>query len=561
MAIDRNIGGSGTGTSRGSFNHVATVETISDLKAFDGPEDSLIVQGYYATGDNGGGEFYWDATSTATANDGTIIQATGVTTGRWIRIYDGDLNTSWFGAKGDGVADDTAAIQATIDVLSTGGGQVFIPEGTYLVTSTILIDQNRIHIYGSGMGSTRIDFEPTAADTCFLFENDDDAVLYQGSLKHMSFSSSDTTYKKTILEIIDCSGYIFENLGTVYPHVYGAGSIFAHFKGRELCSNRDWYIFADNPILLDSIPAPHVAANIGCDHHNFHNMYLVCGAASGNSIVEVADGLLLTSLSFTGYQAWIGGEHGFYWNDTTSTAVSSDIAFNNVRFEQGVDDTKYLFYISHNFGVQNVSVKGGRGGDRKGIYLRKVDSFKIDDFYYTSTTLEAFNVNSTINRIECSNTFWQAGSTASVSGQTLIWAAPKLPNTGALPPAFLYTPSTNTATFTLGDTQTFTPTLNSFTEVLGGGTITPTGRYTRIGKNIYFQVKIVCAGGATIASVANTSYITGQPTAAQNGTCSAVTSVVADKGNGLIEGANAYMPAWSALANETYYITGMYEVA
>jgi hypothetical protein len=366
----------------------------------------------------------------------------------WVREFAGAVNTAWFGTAGDGVTDDTASIQAAIAYHTTGSGSVYIPDGTYLVTSTILIDQSRVHIYGAGVGATHIDFEPTANDTCFLFENDNDGVLYQGSFRHISFFSNDTTYTKTVLEVIDCSGYILEDLGTIYPHMYGAGSTFAHFKGRELCACSEWYAFADRPIVIDNIPAPHPAANIGCDHHNFHNMYLGCGAASGYHVVEVLDGVLLTSLSFTGYQAWIGGEHGFYWNDTTSTAVSSDITFNNVRFEQGVDATKYLYYISHNHEVQNVSITGGRGGDRAGIYLRTVSNFKVADFYYTSATLEAFNVDATVSQIKGSNCFWQAGSTATVAGQQLIFSTPKNPNTGALPPNFIYDEAANAATET-----------------------------------------------------------------------------------------------------------------
>jgi parallel beta-helix repeat protein len=39
-----------------------------------------------------------------------------------------------FGAKGDGITDDTAAIQAALDyVASLGGGTVFVPDGIYLV--------------------------------------------------------------------------------------------------------------------------------------------------------------------------------------------------------------------------------------------------------------------------------------------------------------------------------------------------------------------------------------------------------------------------------------------
>ena len=42
-----------------------------------------------------------------------------------------------FGATGDGVADDTAAIQAAIDGLGINGGTVWFPAGTYLVSSAI----------------------------------------------------------------------------------------------------------------------------------------------------------------------------------------------------------------------------------------------------------------------------------------------------------------------------------------------------------------------------------------------------------------------------------------
>lgn len=40
-----------------------------------------------------------------------------------------------YGAVGDGVADDTAAIQAAVDSLNLAGGTVFFPPGTYLISS------------------------------------------------------------------------------------------------------------------------------------------------------------------------------------------------------------------------------------------------------------------------------------------------------------------------------------------------------------------------------------------------------------------------------------------
>lgn len=44
-----------------------------------------------------------------------------------------------FGAVGDGVTDDTAAIQAALDYCETSGAQIYGNQGTYLITSTLVI--------------------------------------------------------------------------------------------------------------------------------------------------------------------------------------------------------------------------------------------------------------------------------------------------------------------------------------------------------------------------------------------------------------------------------------
>jgi parallel beta-helix repeat protein len=49
-----------------------------------------------------------------------------------------------FGATGDGVTDDTVAIQAAFNSLGATGGHVLFPNGTYLITSTVTIPSNVI---------------------------------------------------------------------------------------------------------------------------------------------------------------------------------------------------------------------------------------------------------------------------------------------------------------------------------------------------------------------------------------------------------------------------------
>ena len=82
------------------------------------------------------------------------------TNGQWIKQDLGVFNAKAFGAKGDGITDDTAAIQAAIDAVPSSGGVVFIPVGIYRLTSTINLKPNMVlrggasKGCGDGLGST-----------------------------------------------------------------------------------------------------------------------------------------------------------------------------------------------------------------------------------------------------------------------------------------------------------------------------------------------------------------------------------------------------------------------
>jgi len=71
----------------------------------------------------------------------------------------GIFNVAAFGAKGDAIADDTAAIQKAIDAagnFSRGqankGGIVYLPAGAYLVSKTLLVTQ-AVKIFGHGQAT------------------------------------------------------------------------------------------------------------------------------------------------------------------------------------------------------------------------------------------------------------------------------------------------------------------------------------------------------------------------------------------------------------------------
>jgi len=98
--------------------------------------------------------FAWNGSAWATAtnfNEFTNFTATGTTTARNLVTRFADVaNVKDFGAVGDGVADDTAAIQAAVNT----GKSIYIPTGNYIVTGINLISNTTL--FGDGPSKTII---------------------------------------------------------------------------------------------------------------------------------------------------------------------------------------------------------------------------------------------------------------------------------------------------------------------------------------------------------------------------------------------------------------------
>src|SRR5688500_12633250 len=62
-------------------------------------------------------------------------------------LENNEVNVQWFGAKGDGITDDTAAVQLAINFLkSIEGGTVFFPKGKYVITNVDFIGKQYSNI-------------------------------------------------------------------------------------------------------------------------------------------------------------------------------------------------------------------------------------------------------------------------------------------------------------------------------------------------------------------------------------------------------------------------------
>lgn len=159
-------------TSRVSVNNLKgpdgvryfqTYATLSALTTANGLTDNAVyvVAGATAAGDGGAGMFRYVSGSVTTVDNGMVLTAVG---GRLFRLASGVIEAKWYGAKGDGVTNDTAALNAWLAYLVANGAEGLLNNGNYITTSKLIIDESsvtteeltRVTITGEGDGNTAI---------------------------------------------------------------------------------------------------------------------------------------------------------------------------------------------------------------------------------------------------------------------------------------------------------------------------------------------------------------------------------------------------------------------
>lgn len=171
---------------------IRNVDTISDLRGTVGNNylQAVQVAGYYADGDGGGGPVrYWDPSSTCTDNGGSCIDPSPIDAnpGRWVWPTTTEVSVRWFGAKLDGVSDDTVMVQAAVDSLEKGTVDL---EGGDLAISTTLLVKHAVSIIADGHGGDGANVSGYVAPVSRIKWIPGSGALPMVIIKHADFNST-----------------------------------------------------------------------------------------------------------------------------------------------------------------------------------------------------------------------------------------------------------------------------------------------------------------------------------------------------------------------------------
>lgn len=196
------------------------LSTIAELRAWAGtslPSAVLIAD------DQCEGIYVHDEQDSVSAdNTGTVIVTASNKRYKRILTPDKIINARWFGAKGDGVSDDTSSLQAAFDCARLTGAKLHIPAGRYVVTDTLRYVNvvsaalPPLYCFGDGPGRTEL-VSRVAGGPCLRLDNSSFAApgnyffAKYGSLCDFSITSDQSTGGDGI-HISACWYYKFENV-------------------------------------------------------------------------------------------------------------------------------------------------------------------------------------------------------------------------------------------------------------------------------------------------------------------------------------------------------------
>lgn len=134
-------------------------DTVADMKADTTLKVGMHIKtkGYYTPNDGGQGEYFIENNNELVSDNGSVHT---LTNGLKAILNESNINVKHFGAKGDGITDDSTAIQTCIN----NSDIVNLTEGEYLIGTTLNL-KNNLKILGN-----KATFKLNSEIECFKYD-------------------------------------------------------------------------------------------------------------------------------------------------------------------------------------------------------------------------------------------------------------------------------------------------------------------------------------------------------------------------------------------------------
>ena len=140
-------------------------------------------------------------------------------------IAGASANVKDFGAAGDGITDDTAAIQAAFAHICSINGHVYFPSGTYIVSSGLVINADGVTISGDGNGTT-IKRNFAAGDLLLIAKDDPTSdTIFNITMNSIRFDSSVACTSGAMISVKEAAYHNYNNISIQNGFIgfYGGG--------------------------------------------------------------------------------------------------------------------------------------------------------------------------------------------------------------------------------------------------------------------------------------------------------------------------------------------------
>ena len=490
-----------------------------------------------------------------------------------------------FGAVGDGVADDTGAIQAAHDALPAAGGTIIFPRGTYLISSVSI--SKPVTIVGEGSRTTIIKSNSATLDTISNTSNgfnisdigfDCSVVKTAGAfIKNTGwYGSARNIYCQKFYIGIDIDGSIGFSIDTIYAldgvaSSVSAGGCLIRVGNSSYCGGINISkIVADvnntslQPsygILLKFVDV--VTIRDALIIHHTDNLSILPGNAQTASLIQVSDstfdtavrgiviqpatGGKVTRCSFS--QVWAGANTSDGLTISGIDGTITGVHFNNIiAIANGAIGLNVVGVNSKYISFVNSQAAGNTGN---GLQITSGATNITFDSGTLGATDDAVGNGTNGAAIDATSTGWINNSL--LDGNT------SGPISNLNPSAFYTSNNTPFA---------FTSVASTITSVTGTlTTASGTVRYKRVGKTVHFTLNATITTNGTGATAINATLPFTSVTGANFGAAGRETALTGKQLQGFISSGTAtlyianYDGTYPGGTGAAFTVSGTYETA